>query len=147
MKKNKIIVLIALLISILVLITFFVHYSYEKKYQKREMLQEMSRDNYILRVYKEDSKNSYGSGHKVLYLYNEGNLVEKKEYGNHPLIIKSIDNGVVRVVIPITFYEKNDVEYIKGWCAKNQEIGLYKIDYDFFYDPATSTDQFVYPHN
>ncbi|MFA5184743.1 MAG: hypothetical protein WC456_04445 [Patescibacteria group bacterium] len=147
MKRNKIIWFITLLILGLLFFVLLVLNFLSKSTLTGEILQEVHHKNYALRIYKEGSGYSFGSGHKILVLYDGDKLVEKKIYGNHPIRIESISNDVVKIIIPITFYEKNDVEYIKGWCDKNKKIGSYIIDYNFFYDPATSTDKFLYPRN
>jgi len=145
MKKNLIIALVVLMI-IAITALFSAHYFMKKNYN-REVLQELPYNDYVFKVYKEESRYSYGSGHKVLSLYRKNKLIDEKTYGNHPLRIGSINSGIVKIIIPITFYEANDVEYIKRWCDKNKKIGAYQIEYGFFYDSATSSDKFLYPHN
>ncbi|MGB0757457.1 MAG: VanZ family protein [Patescibacteria group bacterium] len=112
----------------------------------REQLQEVIHQDRVFRVFDEEPPTSFNSGHKVLSLYsNKGKLLDEVKYGDHPLIIELINENTIHLLIPITFYERDNIEDINSRIDRNNSIGDYGIEHRIFEDPATSTKDFKYP--
>lgn len=150
MNKEKIIIISLGVVGIIALIIVFTFLNLRRDYigddLGRESMQELFIDDNEFKVFEVESESSFTSGHKVVSLYDKnGKIIDELVYGEHPLILESIRDNKLQVLIPITFYEKNDIEYINSWIEKNKKIGEYSIEYHIFNDFATSTDDFKYP--
>jgi hypothetical protein len=128
---------------------FYIYQSTENAIsESRQLKHEYRYNGETFKIYYEDSVMAFGSGHKILALYDKaGKKVAEDMFGDHPLLIESVTDEAVKILIPITLHDKNMEGYIRDWCSGNKKIGRYKIEYRFFYDPAISTADLVYPED
>ena len=88
----------------------------------------------------------YGSGNKILYIYNNFYiLIGKCRYGEFPLKIGDINNNDIELLIEIPFssaswgsYKEYTIDFIK----KNKKIGKYDINYKII-----TKDEVIYIKN
>lgn len=88
----------------------------------------------------------YGSGNKILYIYNNFYiLIGKCRYGEFPLKIGDINNNDIELLIEIPFssaswgsYKEYTIDFIK----KNKKIGKYDIKYKII-----TKDEIIYIKN
>lgn len=88
----------------------------------------------------------YGSGNKILYLYNNFYMsIGKCRYGEFPLKIENINNNEIELLIEIPFSSavwELDREYIINWIKQNKKIGKYDIKYKII-----TKDEIIYIKN
>lgn len=114
--------------------------------QNDVVLEEYTYQGQVFRISERESVASFGSPHKVLSLYGiEGDFLDEAVFGDHSIRIESVQDDTLTLLIPVTFYDKGGEDYIQSWLDKNTHIGEFKIEYQVFKDPATSTADFQYP--
>ena len=96
------------------------------------------KQNDFLVVFFKESSMSFGSGNKLMKLYNSDSIsVDECFYGAHPLIIKDWNDSLIYIDVEV-FSGHGDSTY-RDWYLdnsvdKNDNIGGYKIHYNKNYN-------------
>lgn len=94
--------------------------STEKSFEKIE------KDGLVFFLFYKESKFSFGSGNKYLYVFSQNKLLLGKcKFGEFPLKIKQITKE--KIILEISNF--SDTDYVDSWIKKNKRIWKYKIVY------------------
>ncbi len=92
----------------------------------------------FLVVYFAESRMSFGSGHKLVKLYNgNGISVGQCLYGAFPLKVVAWSDSVVKIVCGVDGRPVDSTYtkwYLDHWVDQNPTIGEYRIEYTRIYD-------------